>query len=76
MVTVGRFSYENGTITGPAQYMKDQGNDLIDRINAGTDEILNMTAHYSPSPIQAVLVRLQTDYAGWIGVKQLLDSLR
>ena len=73
MLKIGAFQYdqENKTVSGPAAYMQERGNGLVDAISRGEDESLNNTAHYSPSPVVAVLVRLQTDYAGWLGIKQL-----
>ncbi|CAG0947552.1 hypothetical protein ANRL1_04260 [Anaerolineae bacterium] len=43
---------------------------LVDWILAGEDTIFNMTNHQSPDIETAILVRLQTDYAGWLGLKQ------
>jgi hypothetical protein len=58
-------------IVGPAAYMREQGNALIDRILAGEDTIFNLTFDQSPDLSTAVLVRLQTDYAGWAGMRQV-----
>lgn len=69
-ITVGKFEIENGVLSGPAQYMAEQGNAKLDAIMAGNDTVFNMTAHLSPSVEIAVLVALQTDYAGWVGMKQ------
>ncbi len=68
---VGRFELEDGILSGPAQYMKERGDALVDAICAGEDVIFNTTAHLSPDVETAVLVRLQTDYAGWLGIKQV-----
>ena len=71
---VGAFTlYDDGTFTAPAQYMKERGDERLDRITKGEDELFNQTAHLSPDPATAVLVWLQTDYAGWIGAKELLQ---
>ncbi len=56
-------------VYGPKAYMEEWGFSLLDRINAGQDTILNNTAHLSPNPAVAVLVRLQTDYAAWRGMR-------
>ena len=74
--TVGQFSCKDGCISGPKQYMVEQGCALIEKIEAGQDLIFNMTSHRSPDFITAILVRLQTDFAGWRGVKSLLTALR
>jgi hypothetical protein len=67
---VGRFTYEDGILCGPRDYMEEQGNALLDTILAGEDTVFNMTADQSPGIEMAILVRLQTDYAGWLGLKQ------
>jgi hypothetical protein len=66
----GRFTLEDGILCGPRDYMEEQGNALLDRILAGEDTIFNMTSNQSPDIETAILVRLQTDYAGWLGLKQ------
>ena len=74
---IGAFTlYDDGTFTAPAQYMKERGDERLARIEKGEDELFNHTAHLSPNLATAVLVWLQTDYAGWIGNQQLLNTLR
>jgi hypothetical protein len=68
---VGAFTFQNGSIFGPAQYMKEQGNARLDRILAGQDTVFNFSASRSPDIETAVLVALQTDYAGWKGLRSL-----
>lgn len=68
---VGRFTYEDGILLGPRDYVLEQGNTLLDKILAGEDTIFNMTNDQSPDIETAILVRLQTDYAGWLGLKQV-----
>lgn len=77
-ITCGAFTYntETNVVSGPAEYMKEQGNARLDRILAGQDVVFNMGCTRSPSVEMAVLVSLQTDYAGWKGTRQLLNSLR
>jgi hypothetical protein len=58
-------------IEGPAQYMRERGNALLDRLVSGRDTMFNLSAHLSPSVEMAVLVRLQTDFAGWLGEQRL-----
>jgi len=67
---VGHFTLENGLLCGPRDYMEAQGNALLDKILAGEDTIFNMTKEQSPDIETAILVRLQMDYAGWLGLKQ------
>jgi len=69
--TVGQFSLKDSILSGPLEYMQDQGNALVDTILSGSDTVFNMTAAMSPTVEQAVLVRLQTDYAGWLGMQQV-----
>ena len=66
----GQFSMEDSVLTAPRTYMEEQGNALVDKILAGEDVIFNMTSGQSPDVETAILVRLQTDYAGWIGLKE------
>lgn len=75
-VTCGRFTLDDNTVTGPGEYMIERGNALLDAIEAGDDTMFNLTAHLSPSAEMAVLVRLQTDFAGWLGQQQLLRQLK
>ena len=78
MKTVGQFTYDEktGTVVGPKQYMDEQGSAKLDRILSGNDVVFNMGATRSPDVITALLVAMQTDYAGWKGTKQLLEGLR
>lgn len=70
--TAGKFTIENNQITGPAGYMKAQGNAKLDRILAGQDTVFNMSCHLSPSIEMAICVHLQTDYAGYLGMMQTM----
>ena len=71
MKTVGKFTFDGSQLSGPARYLEERGNALIDRITAGEDAVFNLTAHLAPDPATALLVRLQTDYAAWLGERQL-----
>jgi len=75
MMRAGEFTYENGTLSGPKQYMEERGNERLEQILAGRCTSFNMTCHLSPSVEMAVLVSLQTDYAGWRGMQSLKRSL-
>jgi hypothetical protein len=74
-ITVGQFTIEGNELTGPARYMEECDFALLDRIDAGQDTTFNHTAHLSPSAELAVLVRLQTDYAAWLGQRELLRRI-
>lgn len=78
IITVGRFTYnkETNEVSGPAEYMEERGFAKLDAIMAGTDVLFNFGCVKSPSVEVAVLVSLQTDYAGWKGTRQLLAGLR
>ena len=73
--TVKRFTIEDGILSGPARYMEEQGNAKLDRILAGEDTVFNMSAHLSPDVETAVLVALQTDFAGWLGMEEMKSRM-
>ena len=70
--TAGRFTIEGDSITGPGDYMNEQGNAKLDKILAGNDTVFNMCVGYSPNIEVAICVALQTDYAGWLGFKEMM----
>jgi len=74
-IKVGRFSWdaETGTLAGPKEFMLEEGNALLDKILNGEDQVFNMTARLSTSIPVAVLVRLQTCLAAWLGERELLN---
>jgi len=72
---VGHFTLEGGILCGPRDYMEEQGDVLLDKILAREDTIFNMTKDQSPDIETAILVRLQTDYAGWLGFKQAVGYI-
>ena len=76
MTNVMKFEIVDGILTGPAQYMQEQGNAKVDKILAGDDTVFNMTSAYSPTIEIAICVALQTDYAGWLGMKQAENWLK
>lgn len=74
-IEVGAFSYdtETKTVSGPAEYMRERGNERIDRITSGKDTVFNAGVRFSAEPAEKLLlVSLQTDYAGWKGTRELL----
>jgi len=76
MKKVGVFEIRDGALYGPAQYMKDQGDVKLAGILSGKDAAFAICAPMSPDIETAILVALQTDYAGWKGLRQLLGGLR
>lgn len=72
MIEVGVFKYDPETkeVSGPAEYMREQGFERMRKIERGEDVVFNYGAGgASPSPEVALLVSLQTDYAGWKGLR-------
>jgi hypothetical protein len=45
----GKFRLAGDRIEGPAAYLAERGNALVDRIVAGQDTVFNLTAHLSPA---------------------------
>lgn len=74
---VGQFEYKDKAVYGPKTYMTEQGNAKLNAIMTGQAAGFNamLTARPDVNPMQMVLVALQTDYAGWIGMKQFNQSL-
>jgi len=67
-----KFSFtDDGSIRGPARYMNQRGNDLIDDILNNADDQFSGFLRHAPSTEQAILARLQTDYAAWKGQKEI-----
>ena len=76
--TVGRFKYESGQISGPAEYMNGDGDAKLDSILGGNDIAYNTMIVAKPGidPVTMILTALQTDYAGWRGQRELIASLK
>lgn len=72
---VGKFIYDGEHIAGPAEYMKEQGSEHLDNLLAGKVTSFNMSMHYSPDTVTAILVAMQTNYAGWRGSRELMKCL-
>lgn len=73
---IGEFEYRDGAVYGPKVYMLEQGKTKLDSIMSGQAAGFNamLAARPDISPVQMVLVALQTDYAGWIGMRQFHQS--
>ncbi|MGH9821658.1 MAG: hypothetical protein ACREDR_00145 [Blastocatellia bacterium] len=71
---VGQFKIEGGTLYGPSRYMAEQGSAKLDAILDGEDVVFNVGCTIAPDIETAILVAMQTDYAGWIGKRQFLAS--
>lgn len=72
--TVGQFTLDGSSISGPAQYMTEQGNAFIDKCLKGESVVFNAGLQFSPDPETALLVAVQTDYAGWKGMQPFLGK--
>jgi hypothetical protein len=77
--TVGRFTYDTATssLSGPKEYMEsEQYRELIRSIEAGRNHVFNYGARgASPDVETALLVTVQTDYAGWHGSKVFFAAM-
>lgn len=71
-IEVGRFSFDTATgeLAGPAEFMKSR--DFADwkrRFAAGADVVFQAGLEHSPSAEVAMLVSVQTCFAGWHGME-------
>lgn len=75
---IGKFEFKEGAVYGPKDYMLQQGNTKLDAILAGQAAGFNamLAARPDADPVQMVLVALQTDYAGWVGMQQFAHSFK
>ena len=68
-----------GAISGPADYLKAKGDAKLASILSGNDAGFNAMMRFAPPGADLetlVLVALQTDYAGWLGMNGLLAGLK
>ena len=79
MANAMKFSYDAQTnqISGPAEYMKTRYAAMMEQIYSGQSVVFNFSQQGCPgsSVVTGVLVALQTDYAGWLGQRQM-DAMR
>lgn len=80
--TVGQFTFSDGKVAGPEAYMKAQGSALLASISAKRSlsfpRILEgvmsepRNAHLDSLDqfVLAILITVQTDYAGWKGMAE------
>jgi hypothetical protein len=76
-LTVGQFTWNlDGSISGPATYMQEQGSAWIARVNAGDlPMVVREGYRQNGGNVElAILVGLQTDYAGWKGYRQMFGA--
>ena len=76
--TVGQFTIKDGSLYGPKDYMAEQGNAKLDEILSGVSVVFNTSIRLNPGQDieTAILVTLQTDFAGWKGTRELLKGLK
>lgn len=76
-VEVGRFTYdtETGTTTGPADYMRERFADYVKEVESGRHSYLAAFAPQGQSPVVTFLVGVQTDYAGFVGARQVFRAV-
>lgn len=70
--TVGKFIYDpaTGMVSGPAEYMRSADYDrCIASIADGTNHTFRAAVAHAPDTVTAVLVTIQTSYAGWHGMQ-------
>ena len=73
MIEVGAFKYDPKTklVEGPAEYMREQGDAKLKECLSGKSAVVEYGLSTGGDPATLILVALQTDYAGWIGMKGL-----
>jgi len=76
MKVVGVFSVDKGVLSGPAQYMKEQGREKLEKVLRGDDLVFNLSLTQSPDIETGILVAMQTDYAGYLGRKELISWIK
>lgn len=73
--SVGAFRFVDGSVEGPAEFMAEAGERLLARAEAGQSAVVNYAVDSGVPPVKAILVALQTEYAGWLGMKRF-ETLR
>ncbi len=72
---LGVFEIRDGALYGPVEYMREQGDAKLESILAGNDVVFNFGCLKSPDVETALLVAMQTNYAGWKGTRSLINFL-
>lgn len=76
--TVGRFTYDEATgdLQGPADFMRSSDFAAWKRrFAAGNDTVFAVGMEQSPTPVIAMLVSVQTCFAGWHGRETFLRDI-
>ncbi len=76
-IEVGEFSYDlsTGTISGPADYVRERLDDYIAEIGKGRHEWLFAFAPKEQRIERTILVGIQTDYAAFRGSRETFARL-
>ncbi len=74
---IGKFKIVDDALYGPESYMNEKGNAKVDAILAGNDAGFNAMIQARPDIAieQMICTALQTDFAGWLGMKQFTSEL-
>lgn len=76
--TVGKFTFDtaDSTVSGPADYIRSaEYARCIASIEGGTNPTFRAAVEHSPDFVTALLVTIQTNYAGWHGL-QTFNTMR
>jgi hypothetical protein len=75
-ITVGKFTWDNGIVSGPETYMREQGLAWLAEIKAGRFPMVVKEGYrQNGGNVElAILVGIQTDYAGWIGYRSMFGA--
>ena len=77
MIEVGKFKFntETNVLSGPENYMLEQGDAKLEEILSGKSKVLEAGFSFAGKmeyrAETLILVALQTDYAEWVGKKRL-----
>jgi len=77
-VRVGEFTFDGQYVTGPKDFMESESwRHLREQIAHGQNAVLNyaISSGQSPSVEVALLVTIQTHYAGWRGTRDFLRTV-
>lgn len=71
MPKLGLFSLDSNVLAGPAGYLTSPAFDVkMENIKAGRCSVFNYAIQNGSDYGTALLVSLQTDFAGWLGMQQ------
>ena len=76
--TVGEFTFDptDSSVSGPAAFMQSaEYAECIASIQAGTNHVFRAGMEHSPTLEVALLVTIQTVYAGWVGMQRFNATL-